>query len=900
MKKDRFSIHVHNGGSQELEAMTILRHGGTASQSGLVGITNLTHSLAQPPILPETIFNVQSSGESNIRFASSGLTRSNLELLGNGNARMSGLHISYNPANDDTTYGGPYGVVDYGSSNNPVVDFSLIRPSGTLGREVGFFSVSENGLIGIGSTKDNDYRIFNPVEPLTICHNNAASGTIALKVQSSNPATTAYFGKVYVKPQIEASQTQGLFFLDDGGNEFNLTPRPELDSKNGLLYGDQYFNTYGGWLCPQSSSRVATSNITHNTLLGYAAGHSLTTGAQGNAIFGYLSGSGISTSDKNTILGNINYTHNTGDGNVIVGFRNSAPGNLSTTVIDPVSNSILIGTGLYNVEELDDYTLAIGFGNDPLVQGSLGGSNGKRFALKSPSASPAVFSLDSDESQFGLANKIESQREVGIISLKDTVSSLQARGIMSLRFSNKFGNEQTLVDFDPSGTMTNNPVFVLPSPRRPFVAISGDLRLRGAIRFANGTSLDSAGDKQLAATSGVAKTLVGGYSYFHLDFTSLQLAGSLTPLVDTESSYVAVQVPSGSITTMGKMSIQSLSNYVGSGFASVANNCNFLFSNAEAGISTTLNSGSVFMGCDVATSATGWKHSIMIGTQAGAYATTPNVALATDTACTFIGYQAGYDSDNIDNSIFLGTSAGKNADSSSDAIFIGSSAGLNSSNANCIGIGEHALRGEISDVEGGSKNIEIVAGLLDNQRLMYTLGNLSSRLNIQNTIAGNTEAQFISIGDAILSPDAPLSVRKDNTNLYHRSKNALQTWHDDDLLLAHVNGSGDFVSRIYEASGSRPANGRYGGPGTSESWFGNLEGFMDEYIYAPTSYASPASGLMTIKNSSFASAEKIWVTNRDVTVNIHGPGAVGGTAFVITARINGENRPIYVSCSGSS
>jgi hypothetical protein len=302
----------------------------------------------------------------------------------------------------------------------------------------------------------------------------------------------------------------------------------------------------------------------------------------------------------------------------------------------------------------------------------------------------------------------------------------------------------------------------------------------------------------------------------------------------------------------------------------------------------------------VATSATGWKHGIMIGTQAGAYATTPNVALATDTACTFIGYQAGYDSDNIDNSIFLGTSAGKNADSSSDAIFIGSSAGLNSSNANCIGIGEHALRGEISDVEGGSKNIEIVAGLSDNQRLMYTLGNLSSRLNIQNTIAGNTEAQFISIGDAILSPDAPLSVRKDNTNLYHRSKNALQTWHDDDLLLAHVNGSGDFVSRIYEASGSRPANGRYGGPGTSESWFGNLEGFMDEYIYAPTSYASPASGLMTIKNSSFASAEKIWVTNRDVTVNIHGPGAVGGTAFVITARINGENRPIYVSCSGSS
>jgi hypothetical protein len=335
---------------------------------------------------------------------------------------------------------------------------------------------------------------------------------------------------------------------------------------------------------------------------------------------------------------------------------------------------------------------------------------------------------------------------------------------------------------------------------------------------------------------------------------------------------------------MSKMSIQSLSNYVGSGFASVANNCNFLFSNAEADVSTTLNSGSVFIGCDVATSATGWKHSVMIGTQAGAFATTPNAGLATDTACTFIGNQAGYDSDNIDNSIFIGTSAGKNADSSSDAIFIGSSAGLDSSSANCIGIGEHALRGEISAVEGGSKNIEIVTGLLDNQRLMYASGNLSSRLNIQNTIAGRTDARFISIGDAVLTPDAPLSVRKDNTNLHHRAVNVVQTWYDDDVQLARLDGSGDFVSTLNGSS--------------SEAWFGHHEGFMEEYIYAPASYGSPTSGLMTIKDSSFASAEEIWVTNRDVTVDIHGPGAVGGTAFVVTARINGENRPIYVSCSG--
>ena len=886
MKKDRFSIHVHNGTSDEYEALTIVRHGGTSSQSGLVGITNLTHSQSDPPILPETIFNVQSVTESNIRFASSGLKRSNIELLGNGNTKASGLHISYNPANDDTAYSNPYGDVNTGAIDKSVVDFSLIRPSGDTGREIGFLSVTEDGFLGMGSTKDNDYRIFTPVSPLTVFHNDPASGTIALKAQSQKPGTSSSFGKIYVKPQAEPNQTHGLFFLDGGGNEFNLTPRPELDSQNGLLYGDEYGNTYGGWFCPQTSARVASSTRTYNTLLGYAAGYSLIDGANHNAVFGYLSGSGLLSSDNNTIVGNINYTHSTGAGNVIVGYRNAAPPDLSTVITDPASRTILLGTGLYNTEDLDDYSLAIGFGIDPLVEGSLGGTNGKRFALKSLSSSPAEFSLDGSEVQFSLSNNIEYSRDVGIINLKDTISSLQARGVMSLRFSNKFDHSQTLVDFDPSGMMTGIPVFVAQSPRRPFVAISGDLRLAGAIRFANGTSLDSAGDQQFAATSGITTTLLGNRTYFSLDFTELNLAGSVTPSVYTNSSYIAVQVPSGSSNVMSKMSIQSLSNYVGSGFASVANNCNYLFSNAEADIDTTLNSGSVFIGCDVATAATGWKHSIMLGTNAGAYATTPNVGLATDTACTFIGYQAGYDSDNIDNSIFLGTSAGKNADSASDSIFIGSSAGLNSSNPNCIGIGEHALRGEISAAEGGSKNIEIVAGLLDNQRLMYTSGNMSSRLNIQNSIAGRTDAGMISIGDAVLSPDAVLSVRKDNTNLHHRATNMVQTWYDDDSRLAHINGSGDFVSIV---DGS-----------ASEAWFGHHEGFMDEYIYAPSSYASPTSGLMTIKNANFASAEKIWVTNRDVTVNIHGPGAVGGTAFVVTARINGENRPIYVSCSGSS
>ena len=73
---------------------------------------------------------------------------------------------------------------------------------------------------------------------------------------------------------------------------------------------------------------------------------------------------------------------------------------------------------------------------------------------------------------------------------------------------------------------------------------------------------------------------------------------------------------------------------------------------------------------------------------------------------------------------------------------------------------------------------------------------------------------------------------------------------------------------------------------------------MDEYIYAPADFNHPSSGTMTIKNSTFGNAEKIWLVNRDTKLSIHGPGANGGTAYVIASRVNEEWRPIYVSCSG--
>ena len=212
--RDRLSIHLENGQDEVREAVTVLRNGGTASQSGLVGITNSTYdplSQCQDVFLPQTVFHVHSTGDSNIRFSSGPSTsyRSCLELLSVGTERASGLHFSYDPQFDnayidsDTGYGYYEPCVNPGITDKTVADFSLIRPSGQEGMEFSHISLSERGYVSIGLTRVHEQRHFEANAPLTIayvCDNHQDSGTISMHEQSTAPANHSDFGKVYVKP----------------------------------------------------------------------------------------------------------------------------------------------------------------------------------------------------------------------------------------------------------------------------------------------------------------------------------------------------------------------------------------------------------------------------------------------------------------------------------------------------------------------------------------------------------------------------------------------------------------------------------------------------------------------------------------------------------------------------
>lgn len=882
--KDRLSIHLDNGQSGVREAVTILRNGGQASQSGLVGITNAVYGSGEDPVIPETIFNVQATGDSNIRFSSgpSKFFRSSLELIGNGNVRASGFHISYDPEDDDAfivddSYGYSDLCVHPSSVDNTVVDFSLIRASGETGMEFSHISITERGYVGIGLTRTHTTRNFNANSPLTIayfCESVPDSGTIAQHEQDSKPAATADFGKIYVKPYTIGGRSQALFFLDDTGVETNLVLSQDLDpiiSSGGLIYGNNG-NTYGGWYTPDI--RSADSSKYYNTYYGWGAGFDM--GNAGvvtcNTLIGRHSGSGMRpTSSNNTVVGCDSLTgYTSSNRNIILGDNNVSNGGGAFGGMD---DSIVIGRNLYTSSLPADGTFALGFGTAPLLFGKLTGSRSLTV-----DGTLSVFKASSSELETSFEFDNTFSRYTTVLNTIDYGKGGSNQGINSLefRFANSVGLSQTLFTLDPrGGPLTNTPVYEAPASTTPFAKLDADFKLRGAIRFQDGTSLSGLSEFNLIPLVGVSGTNVvsqNNENHIVLDFRDLDLVGNIANEIRTDNTFLVAQVDGSGSPLVGKMSLQGLADYVGSGASTIAENCNVLISNPENELRVNAGgmSRSVFIGCDVAYGASGWKHAVIIGTEAGANATVSNPLLDTDYAAVFVGYRAGYECDNADNIIGIGTNAANNSDSASDSIFIGSNAGMNSTQSNSIGIGENALRGTFSGGEGGSGNLEIVAGLDDNNRLMYTAGALSNRINIMNIIAGRTDIPNISIGVPRLSPTAPLEVRRDSVAHSGNNNTHIQTWYCDNALVAYVDCSG-----IYHIGGVGPSQ---------------VEGILATPITAAGGINTPTTGVLNVYEDGVSTGLNVNVVNRDSSLT------AGAGNFCVAITMNGQYRPIWVSC----
>jgi hypothetical protein len=440
---DRLVIGSYNNTPDFVNGLTIMKD---SLDEGVIGITNLKPIAKY--ILPETILNIRSINNATARLTAENQsdTKASIQLLGGSNCLENGLELEY-----------------YNLSG--IADISMYKDSG----KTVFTRFYENNRIGIFTASG----IAN--EMLTIGDTYYNNAKISLYETNSDPTSTFKYSKIYVKAKPRTFQSQSIFAMDSSGNIHDLivNKMDSLDARG--LYTDTTGNTYGGLRCT-ARREVKNPSTINNTCLGY---YVFTSGLGfDNTIVGAYAGSGIVNGFSNTILGSNsakNIANN--DNNIVIGHNafNSTSGNASHNII--IGNSGL-GTGLNS-----SYNFLLGANqNLILLQGTLGPNNSNK-SLSMPSGGKlSIFDSTNTDSISFRAN---------IIEVVDGGGNNYPDNNLSFKFTGN-NSADLMVMNHSSSPMTNAPAYSVPPIQRPFVQLNGDLRLRGAIRFSDSTSLESA------------------------------------------------------------------------------------------------------------------------------------------------------------------------------------------------------------------------------------------------------------------------------------------------------------------------------------------------------------------------------------------------------------------------
>ena len=744
------------------------------------------------------------------------------------------------------------------SENNKLEHgLEILYSSGTRRADVSMFRNFDKQLAISITNNCNNVGIGTSVAPekLTVasgCDNNAA---IAFQQSNNTPSATSDHGKLYVKELIDDNQCQTIYFLDDCGNEFNLVGN-KFASSGDRVYSDTWCNTHVGWNAPKDRKGIISRGQSGNTSLGNYSLYNLN-GGDNNIAIGCGAGSGVTTGSLNILIGN--------------------PIGLNT--VNEGHYNILIGHQLENIGVNDSYRFVMGAnalagaeGMSPYMTGVMG-----------PNASDRILQLTKGKL------RITSEDEFEHVTFATS-------GIDNTDLANEFPVEPFDFSFTgPSGGVggplreynllslkhhkapidTSCCTFSTPSPEVPYAQLNGDLRLAGSIRFCDGTSLDTVGDLVLEAGSGIRVTQTAGSN------TTVHLGIDKLP-VNTAANAMDFYLAVASGQDHTRMNFSDLAGYINP-LAARIDNCvdgqagyRYLFTNN----STIGDSGcnTVYIGNEAGHLSNGWNHSVMIGTHAGRSA---QISYSTESehASLFIGHQAGEDTVGCHSATFIGPNAGWNADNSYRSTFIGDEAGQNASTNRSVGIGDNAL-----ESVSGTCNLEITTGIGKDgvapweTRLMN--GTISNKMNIGDCFAGDMSQRRLSVGDATLSPTAVFSIRKDIVpghsetdwvqDSYCSGVQIAGTQCDGVPFAAFIRDSDDFdepVGRIY------------------------IEGYAQSEIPKPTSADSPTEGQIMIKKQEGWSDDRlVTITNRDTSL------LIPNGSFVIAILINGEYRPIWVSC----
>jgi len=437
--KDRLTISSYDDATSPLDAITLMRTKGP----GLVGITD---SSLNP--LPNTIFNIQSTGDAVLRVMSPTTYDSTLQLLGRNNSATHGLDITYDEGDERA-------------------DLSMISSSA----KTKVISIDDNN-VGI--------KVESPQSDLSV------GGEISMSqfAYGRSASNNAGFGKIFVTEGSTSAVPQLLIFQDDEGNKINISPNSEDVNSFSTLFGDANGNQFAGFQSPLSRASSDLADNERNISYGQYGLHDLSSGDDNIAI-GYRAGHNISTGSKNVFVGtNAGGSIRTGQNNVIIG-TNVADDEVTSSI----DNSIFIGSDNLGRNASSDYSIYIGAGDSYTILKGIMGPNQSDKYLEVPEAK-FIVSRSSDNITIKHSPNFFGTDKVASVFNKNDSFSNNPDGGIAFTFTGSDSVEKTLMTMrhhvDP---MTTTPSFAVASPERPSVSVYGDINVVGGLRFSDGTSI---------------------------------------------------------------------------------------------------------------------------------------------------------------------------------------------------------------------------------------------------------------------------------------------------------------------------------------------------------------------------------------------------------------------------
>lgn len=438
---NRLTIGSYDNTSLPINTLSLMQKN---QDEGILCLTNM--SPASQNLLPATSFNIRSSNNAIVRLTAENeaSTKSAIQLVGKLNCLANAFEAEY--------------LNGSGIANlNIYKDFvktSYIRfyPNNTIGMFNG--SGQSNAMLTIGSSQFQNAAI-------SMVQNN-----------SSVPASSGY-GKLYVAPKIRPKQAQTAILIDGSGNLHDLVINP-LDVTDGRgLYTDPSGNTFGGLYCPDRRDDLV--GCSGNTGLGSGVLFSITNG-DFNSVFGAGSASGLRTGTRNTIIGSYNASGIiSGNRNIVLGHNsfNSASGT--------VNNNIVIGNDIVRSFNTDN-NFIVGNGSVILLEGRIGPNDAQKFLSIPRGGNFTIYDATNANATIVKAKEIE---------LYDDSGNDYPNNPLVFSFRGARAAELLLLNH-AANSMTNTPSYQSASTARPYAELRGDFRLRGAVRFSDTTSLDSA------------------------------------------------------------------------------------------------------------------------------------------------------------------------------------------------------------------------------------------------------------------------------------------------------------------------------------------------------------------------------------------------------------------------